>query len=121
MKKKGWWKPDVLKNTYFRGGKPSYMQWDPQIFEENRDFCLKLGNYVGYHFVLQEVVLSQSLPPSGPFHLELQWQNDGVAYLYEPCQVAVALLNGDNQVVQKQWLAASHPRSWARTDHEGNL
>ena len=119
MKKKGWWKPDVLKNTYFNGGKPSYMQWNPQIFEENRDFCLSLGNHVGYHFVLQEAVLPGSLPPSGRFHLEFQWLNDGVAYLYEPCQVAVALLNGDNKVVRKQWLAESHPRSWARDRPRG--
>ena len=57
MKKSGWWKPEMLRDTYFKGGKPSYMQWDPEIFEENRDFCLSLGNYVGYHFVLEKAVL----------------------------------------------------------------
>ena len=35
MKKSGWWKPDLLLNTYFQAGKPSYMQWNPKIFEEN--------------------------------------------------------------------------------------
>ena len=120
MKKSGWWKPDMLKNTYFQGGKPSYMQWNPQIFEENRDFCLSLGNYVGYHFVLQRAVLPRSLGISRKLHLELQWLNDGVAYLYEPCSVAVALLNRHEKVVRKQWLSGSDPKHWtpgqARTE-----
>jgi hypothetical protein len=112
MKKNGWWKPDMLKNVYFQGGKPSYMQWDAKIFEENREFCLAMGNYVGYHFVLQEAVLPTSFRPSGPVRLQLKWLNDGVAYLYEPCHMAVALLNGDNNVVQKQWLVESSPKTW---------
>ena len=93
MKKSGWWKPEMLRNTYFQGGKPSYMQWDPKIFEENREFCLSLGNYVGYHFVLEKAILPTSFRPSVPFQVELDWLNDGVAYLYEPCHVAIALLD----------------------------
>ena len=112
MKKTGWWKPDALKNTYFHGGKPSYMQWNSKLFEENRDFCLSLGNYVGYHFVLQKAILPASFRPSGMLHLQLQWLNDGVTYLYEPCSVAVALLDGENKIVQKQWLAKSDPKTW---------
>ena len=90
MKKNGWWKPEMLRNTYFRGGKPSYMQWDPKIFEENRDFCLGLGNYVGYHFILDKAILPTSFRPSIPTQMHFEWLNDGVAYLYEPCQVAIA-------------------------------
>jgi len=112
MKKSGWWKPDVLKNTYFHGGKPSYMQWDSRIFEENREFCMSLGNYIGYHFILQEAVVPKTLRHSEPFQVQLQWLNDSVAYLYEPCSVAIALLDADNKVVQKQWLAGSQPKTW---------
>ena len=112
MKKNGWWKPDMLRDTYFPGGKPSYMQWNPRIFEENRDFCLKLGNYVGYHFVLEEAVLPKSFLSSEPLHIEWRWLNDGVACLYEPCHVAIALLDREEKVVQEQWLAGSNPNVW---------
>ena len=112
MKKSGCWKPDVLRNVYFKGGKPSYMQWDPRIFEENRDFCLSLGNYVGYHFVLQEAVVPKAFRHDGLLSARWQWLNDGVAYLYEPCHVAIALLDAENKVVQRKWLAGSDPRVW---------
>lgn len=113
MKKDGWWKPDVLKNTYFKGGKPSYMQWNSKIFEENRDFCLNLGNTVGYHFVLEKAVFPGSFQRSVPFQLKVQWLNDGVAFLYQPCHVAVALLDAQNRVTEKQWLSDANPRSWS--------
>ena len=113
MKKNGWWKPDMLLNTYFQAGKPTYMQWNPKIFEENPEFCLRLGNQVGYHFVLQQAILPRRCRASVPFQMELQWLNDGVAYLYEPCRVAMALLDTNNNVIQKQWLAGSNPKSWA--------
>jgi hypothetical protein len=112
MKKNGWWKPEMLRNTYVKGGKPSYMQWNPDIFEENRDFCLSLGNYVGYHFVLEKAILPASFRPAVPAQLQFEWLNDGVAYLYEPCHVAIALLDQKERVVQKQWLKGSNPRRW---------
>ena len=112
MKQSGWWKPDTLRGTYFSGGKPTYMQWDPRIFEENRDFCLSLGNYMGYHFVLQKAVLPKTFQASSPIRVKFEWLNDGVAYLYEPCQVAVALLDGKNKLVEKQWLTGSDPKKW---------
>ena len=113
MKKNGWWKPDLLRDTYFPAGKPTYMQWNPKIFEENPEFFRKLGNYVGYHFVLQQAILPKTCRASVPFQMELQWLNDGVAYLYEPCRVAVALLDANNHVSQRQWLPASNPKGWA--------
>jgi len=38
MKKNGWWRPEMLTNTYFNAGKPTYIQWNPKIFEENTEF-----------------------------------------------------------------------------------
>jgi hypothetical protein len=113
MKKSGWWKPEMLRNTYVGCGKPSYMQWDAKIFEENRDLCLSLGNYVGYHFVLEKAVLPSGFRPSVPFQLEFVWLNDGVAWLYEPCHVAIALLDGKSDIKEKHWIAESNPKSWA--------
>jgi len=113
MKKNGWWKPAMLRDTYVATGKPSYMQWNPQIFEENKDFCLRLGNYVGYHFILEKAVLPPTLRPSVPIQVQFDWRNDGVAFLYEPCQIAIALLDAHDAVVQKHWITESHPKAWA--------
>jgi hypothetical protein len=112
MKKNGWWKPDMLLNTYFQAGKPSYMQWNPKIFEENTDFCLKLGNKVGYHFILQQATIPTRIKPGTEFSIQWQWLNDGVAPVYEPCHVAIALLDEKDQVVQKQWLKSNNPENW---------
>jgi hypothetical protein len=121
MKQGGWWKPEMLRNIYFQGGKPSYMQWNPQIFAENRDFCLALGNAVGYHFVLEKAVLPGDIPSSAAFPVELQWLNDGVAFLYQPCHVSVALLDVQNRVCERQWLAGIDPRKWPPGERKSEI
>ena len=110
-KKKGYWSTNLLMK-YIQAGKPSYMQWDSKIFEENREFCLQLGNKIGYHFILQQATIPTKISPDAAFSIEWQWFNDGVAPLYEPCHVAIALLDEKDQVVQKQWLTDSHPKNW---------
>ena len=67
---------------------------------------------VGYHFVLQEAEIPSKIRACVPFPIKLKWLDDGVAPVYEPCRVAVALLDEKDQVVQKQWLNGSNPRSW---------
>ena len=110
-KKKGYWSTDRLME-YVKAGKPSYMQWDPKIFEENREFCLKLGNKMGYHFVLREVTVPKTFTANVPFRIVMKWLNDGVACLYEPCSLAVALLDSADNVLQRQWLVGSNPKNW---------
>ncbi len=110
-KKKGYWSTNLLMK-YVEAGKPSYLQWDARIFEENREFCLQLGNRIGYHFILQQAKIPTAISPNAPCSIEWQWLNDGVAPLYEPCHVAIALLDAKDQVVQQQWLTDSQPRNW---------
>jgi hypothetical protein len=82
-------------------------------------FCEKLpdltrmaGNLLGYHYILQQAVIPKSVQAGQPFPLSLTWYNDGVAPLFDPCQVAVALLDAKDNVIEKQWLKTSHPRGW---------
>ncbi len=109
---KGYWSTNSLWH-YVDCGKPTYMQWNPQIYEENKAFCLKLGNRVGYHFVLQEAEIPLEIKADVPFQLKLKWLNDGVAPVYEPCHVAVALLDAKDTVIVSEWLTGSVPKSWA--------
>lgn len=110
-KKNGYWSTDLLMK-YIEAGKPSYMQWNEQIFKENKEFCLKLGNKIGYHFVLQQATLPRIIKESVPFKMQMQWLNDGVAPLYESCSVAIALLDANDKLVQKQWVSGSNPKAW---------
>ena len=109
-REKSWSKEELM--NYIRVGKPSYMQWNTRIFEENKEFCLQLGNKIGYHFVLEKAILPTSLKGGHSCDLTLTWQNDGVAYLYEPSHPAVALLDQNNRVIEKQWASGSNPKSW---------
>jgi len=97
---------------YVNAGKPSYMQFHPEFYEANKAFCHMLGNKIGYHFILRRAELPGTIQPGIPFPLKLTWLNDGVAPLYEPCSVAVALLDADNNVVERKWLADSKPKGW---------
>jgi hypothetical protein len=110
-KRDGYWGTDLLWK-YVMAGKPTYMHWERKIFEENKEFSLKLGNKVGYHFVLQEAEFPAAIKPGVPFQLRMKWLNDGVTYLYEPCSVALALLDSNDRVVQSQWLEGINPKSW---------
>ena len=97
---------------YVLNGKASYMQWHPEFYEQNKEFCRMLGNKLGYHFILKQADIPNRIQPGVSYPFKLTWLNDGVALLYEPCSFAVALLDANNNVVEKQWIAESNPRSW---------
>ncbi len=111
-KKNGNWSTESLLH-YVECGKPSYMQWDANVYRENSEFCRKLGNKIGYHFVLQRAVLPREIKSARSFELQLRWLNDGITYLYEPCHVAVGLLDENDNVVRQQWLTDSAPKKWS--------
>ncbi len=100
-------------------GKPSYIgmgQWgnDAQVMLGKEPTLIRdLANHMGYHFVLTNVTLPSTLTPNQPTNISLSWSNQGVSYLYKPASVAVALLDSSNNVVQKQWLTDSNPKTWA--------
>ncbi len=105
--------PESLPLThYIEGGKPSYLQWDDQIFQDHRLYCNWLGNHIGYHFVLQQAALPTQMISGQPATVHWTWLNDGVAPPYQPCVVALALLDRNGIVVQKQWVSASAPGNW---------
>jgi hypothetical protein len=73
-----------------------------------------IENQIGYHFVLTNIAISQWCSSITPNPILMNWVNKGVTYLYEPCSVAMALLDGGNNVVSKSWLSGVNPqRSWA--------
>lgn len=101
-----------------RIGKASYIsmgQWgdDAQVMAAKEpDLLQTLANTMGYYFVLNSVTFSSTISNNKASKISLSWSNKGVAYLYEPAYVAVALLDNNNTVVQKQWFTGSHPQTW---------
>jgi hypothetical protein len=106
-----WASPEELMK-YVKGGRASYVQLFPEFYAANKEFCQMLGNKLGYHFILQEAELPSEIRADVPCQLRLKWLNDGVAPIYEPCYVAVALLDSNDHVVAREWLSGSDPKSW---------
>jgi Domain of unknown function (DUF4832) len=110
-KAKGYWKPDLLLKS-IRAGKPSYLQWYDDLYEENQDLCQQIGNLLGYHFVLKQVTYPSEFALDRGFSVACQWLNDGVAPLYEPAVVSCALLDAHGKVSDRCWLPDVKPQTW---------
>jgi autotransporter-associated beta strand protein len=97
---------------YVTGARASYAALFPEFYYANPAFCQMAGNILGYHFVIQQATIPTSVQANVPFPMSLTWLNNGVAPLYNPCSVAVAVLDANNNVVEKQWLSNSNPKGW---------
>jgi hypothetical protein len=42
---------------------------------------------------MQQATIPAKIKPGTEFSIQWQWLNDGVAPLYEPCEVAIAVLD----------------------------
>ncbi len=82
-----------------------------RMLHENRELIEHLTNRIGYHFHLRRAVYPGRAPRDG-FELELTWVNQGVAPIYIPCAVAVALLDESGKRVDTAWPQECHPAKW---------
>ena len=96
--------------------KASYSQisWDADFFATFSNSMASIENKMGYHFVLTNVTIPAWLSSISGNAITMNWVNRGVSYLYQPCSVAMALLDGANNVIGKSWLEGVNPRiNWA--------
>lgn len=114
----GYWSANGLLNDV-NIGKPSYIgmgQWgnDAQVMLAHEPALIQqLANKMGYYFVLVSASIPNAITNNQAVTVSMTWSNEGVAYLYKQANVAVALLDGANNVVQKCWFTRSNPRAWA--------
>jgi hypothetical protein len=95
--------------------KASYSQisWDSNFFDTFTSSMASIQNKMGYHFVLQMVTIPNWLSSVSSNAITMNWFNRGVTHLYQPCSVAMALLDAGNNVVGKSWLMNVNPeRNW---------
>jgi autotransporter-associated beta strand protein len=97
---------------YITGGRTSYMQFQPEFYDLYPAFCQMAGNLIGYHFVIRQATIPTTVQANVQFPMSVAWLNNGVAPINNPCSVAAALLDANNNVVQKQWLTNSNPAGW---------
>ena len=124
MKQRGWWDGRKDKDgSGFRltdcveNGRPSYIgmsQWADakNLLAAERPLVERLANRMGYHIFLAHAELPSELVIGAPLTLKLEWHNDGVAPIYEPCALAVALLDDQDHPVEVAWPSGSKPAQW---------
>ena len=124
MKEKGWWDGKGDKGHGHKlvdcveNGKPSYIglshggKESLRFLEAERPLIEKLANRMGYHFVLKEAAFPEKITSGSSFTARFTWFNEGVAPVYVPCTVALALLDGSDLPVDICWLEACRPSKW---------
>jgi endoglucanase len=116
MRDTGVWKDDYLYQdiasscaTYVSMGKYGD---SAEFYREKHNVLVETGNRMGYYFVLEKAIYD-SLGMDSSANLMLQWRNKGVAPIFIPAHVAVALLDATTgDVVEKKWLEKSNPQQW---------
>ncbi len=123
LKKLGWW-DGPPKNGYgyplascVEKGGPSWIglgggQAADQLVGEETALVERLANRMGYYFVLARAESPATLASGQPAIVRLDWTNDGVAPVYVPCAVALALLDEARWPVRVAWPLECHPTAW---------
>lgn len=104
-----WNKKQLLE--YVDNGKPSYVQIYKEMYEENKEFCEMLANKIGYYFRFKGAEYTNKITTKEENEIKLNFINEGVAPLYEPCTVYIGLLDKDYNLVKK-YKTDIDPHTW---------
>lgn len=110
LKKNGYWSKELLME-YIENWKPSYIQFDIDMYEENKDFCNMLANKIGYYFKFKGATYTNTTSTIAETPISLKFINEGVAPLYEPCTVYIGLLD-ENYNLVKKYKTDINPQTW---------
>ncbi len=106
-----YWNADTLL-SYIEIGKPSYIQFDKAMYNANQTLYTTIANRMGYHFVLKNVQFPDTLKSNQSFNFAMSVLNKGVTNIYETCILTIALLDANDQVVQRKTMATSNAKNW---------
>ncbi len=110
---------DTLK-TFIKRGRVYYSTFgrttdmidiDQYLDDIGKDTLSQIGNYLGYHISVTQMGIPSVIKNSVPFDVSLSWKNRGVARLWFPVTLKLALINSSNQVVKEITLNNSKIRS----------
>ena len=100
MKKNGQWSEEKVLE-YINEWKPSYMDFYPEMYKDSPDFCKYIANRIGYYFKFNNAHFKNLLTDNEETNIKLNFSNEGVTPLYEPCTVYIGLLDKNYNVVKK--------------------
>ncbi len=72
----------------------------------------EVTNSIGYHFVLEDAVFSDTLGVGADARIFMRWTNDGNAKLFDPVTFKLALLDEADRVVATCVLDGVDPTAW---------
>lgn len=110
MKQNNYWSQENLLR-YIEIGKPSYLEFDEEMYKENKNFMKMIANKIGYYFKLKGAEYKNKITTKEENEIKLNFINEGVAPLYEPCTVYIGLLNKDYKLVKK-YKTDIDPHKW---------
>jgi hypothetical protein len=117
LKQRGFWSNSRLI-TDVNVGEGDYIslgEWgnDAQaLLAEQKPTIDTVTNLIGFRIVVNNATIPNKITNQQSNTISFSWKNRGVGYVYQPIDIAVALLTSANQVVQKQWLPNVNPHDW---------
>ncbi len=92
--------------------KPSYIELDKKWYaDDNQEYCKELANRLGYYFRLKKVSYKNEVAINEDAEIILDFKNDGITPIYEPCSVYIGLLDENNQLIKK-YKTNINPKNW---------
>lgn len=110
LKEQGLWsEDDFLK--YIEEWKPSYVEYWPEMYDDNPELVKYVGNKIGYYFKLIDARHNSKGEVEKELNIEMNYINEGVAPLYEQCTVYIGLLDEKYNTVKK-YKTVIDPQKW---------
>ena len=106
----GQWSEERLLR-FIETGKPSYLNFDKDMYKENKEFCEMLANKIGYYFRFKGATYTNKVTTLEESNIKLNFINEGVAPLYEDCTVYIGLLDSNYNLVKK-YKTDIDPHTW---------
>ncbi|WNR46060.1 DUF4832 domain-containing protein [Paenibacillus roseipurpureus] len=111
----GKWNSQKLREIVDEGhftfmGMGHWQQDGTRLLNENRQLLWELNNRLGYHFVVEEVVLPSEWTTD--FNIQVRLINKGVAPIYRNAILKIAILDQANNVLESYEHATCNPRTW---------
>ena len=85
---------------------------DDLFVKNHRPFIDKLTNMMGYHFILHEASFPYKAESGLEFPVSFRWENKGLAKIFIPCSVIMALIDKDGNIAARATLTDSNPSTW---------
>ena len=97
---------------YILDWKPTYIEMLPELYQKEPEWVERIANKVGYYFKYTGGEYENNITNSESTTVKIDFLNDGVVPLYEPCTVYIGILDEYDNLVKKiktnvdakQWL-----------------